>query len=239
MVATGWFWGVLVLCLPGLTRADAKTCVRFLTKFSLISSLANKHILIAEQFGKPFFGQYEPDDSNHLISYVWNIVPGTLAWSWLRASRCTLWIKTTKRFVYGVVITCPSLNFPPFFSGSMVVALITQAPELFIFWKGSIPYVPHPQKPSALEVWWCAKIHEPKLLFCAKLQPKLTLIFIITKSTCYFQLLCYIQKLAETPTVWYQVGKVSACFRCKPILILEMSHKQLYVGFVLQTPGLF
>lgn len=29
--------------------------------------LPNKCILMAQQFGKPFFGQYKPDDSNRLF----------------------------------------------------------------------------------------------------------------------------------------------------------------------------
>lgn len=103
----------------------------------------------------------------------------------------------------------PSLNFPPFFSGSKVVDLTNTGTRVF-FWKGSIPYALHPQKASALKVWSCAKLYvdpaeagpqSPNCFFVQNHNRKTHWFFIITKSMCYFQLLCYIQKFAATPTV--------------------------------------
>lgn len=64
-----FLFSVLVLLLPEETKADAKI-------LSCFQSGQQVHSY-GRTIRRTSLGQYEPDDSNLLISYVWNIVPST------------------------------------------------------------------------------------------------------------------------------------------------------------------
>ena len=132
-------------------------------------------------------------------------------------------------------IYSPSLNFLPFFLDPRWWISQTQASELFS--KGSIPYATPPQKISAFKVWSYGKFYvdtakagpqSPDYIFVQNCNQKTHWFFIITKSVCYFQLLYYIQKFSDTPTVVSGGKSKSLCVSdAKPFLFWQCHIKSI------------
>lgn len=194
--------------------------------------------------------QYEPDDSNLLISYVWDMVP-RLAWSWLRASRCTLWTKPTEWFIYRVCTT--SFLLLQIF----LFLFITQGGgsqkhrQQRFFWRvqSLMPHIlqrllPIKFDPVPSFMWTLLnQVTELKLLSCFFFLWKVAIRNLTDFS--YLKHVLLSTFVLQTKLCWNTYCGIrwerwlSACFWCKTIFILPMSDKQLYVGFVLQTPSLF